>query len=346
MMINNFLKLPTKEKLAIFNAVATKVGMSPYAVEKDWWVSRTLEIVFNMAIAEHLVFKGGTSLSKAWKLINRFSEDIDLAINQEFFTPSTAHWSKKEITKLRKTAGRYTTGIFFTELKEAFYKHGFTSIQFNLLDSGDSDQDPRIIEIFYPNIVAQPSSYILPRILLEISCRSLREPFSFQQVGSLVDEMYANSTFATDLFHVPTVNPERTFLEKLFLLHEEFQRPLDKIRVNRLSRHLYDCYYLTKNGIAEKAIQDKDLYETIVSHRFIFTKVGHINYNLHNPKLLNPIPIPEVMQAWKKDYTTMKQDMIYEQNAPSFEELLITMKYIKVHLKKLNWTFSLTFPEK
>ena len=81
----DFYKVSKTEKEAVFNAIATQMGMKPFAVEKDWWVSRTLEIIFQMEIAQHLVFKGGTSLSKAWKLINRFSEDIDLAIDKEFF---------------------------------------------------------------------------------------------------------------------------------------------------------------------------------------------------------------------------------------------------------------------
>ncbi|WP_258929506.1 nucleotidyl transferase AbiEii/AbiGii toxin family protein [Flavobacterium davisii] len=79
----DFYKVGKTEKEAVFNAIATQMGMKPFAVEKDWWVSRSLEIIFQMEIAQHLVFKGGTSLSKAWKLINRLSEDIDLAI--EFF---------------------------------------------------------------------------------------------------------------------------------------------------------------------------------------------------------------------------------------------------------------------
>src|SRR5690606_41391746 len=79
----DFYTIDKEEKIAIFTEIATQMGMKPFAVEKDWWVSRTLEIIFQMPIAQHLVFKGGTSLSKAWKLINRFSEDIDLAIRSE-----------------------------------------------------------------------------------------------------------------------------------------------------------------------------------------------------------------------------------------------------------------------
>ena len=85
---SNFYNLEIEDKQAIFQAIASEKGMSPFAVEKDWWVSKTLEIIFQLEIAKHLVFKGGTSLSKAWKIINRFSEDIDLAIDKEYFFES------------------------------------------------------------------------------------------------------------------------------------------------------------------------------------------------------------------------------------------------------------------
>lgn len=179
---------------------------------------------------------------------------------------------------------------------------------------------------------------------IEISCRSLREPFTVQKFGSLVDERYADSDFAEPLFEVPTVNPERTFLEKLFLLHEEFHRPAEKMRVDRLSRHLYDIYHLTKVGVAEKAISDKELYETIVAHRYKFSRIGEVDYNLHHPKKLNPIPIVEKIDEWKADYSKMKEDMIYEENKPIFEELINNLKDLRAQLQALDWQFTLEFP--
>ncbi len=340
----NFYTTDKAEKIAIFNTIATEKGMTPFAVEKDWWVSRTLEIIFEMPIAEHLVFKGGTSLSKAWKLINRFSEDIDLAIDKEFFEGYKGEISRNQIGKLRKVAGVYTTGTFFEELQAAFNARGFTELEFKIIDTGESDQDPRIIEIYYPNVVTQPTEYILPRVQVEISCRSLREPFTFQTFGSLVDEFYADRDFAERLFEVPTVNPERTFLEKLFLLHEEFNRPTDKMRVDRLSRHLYDIFHLAKVGIAAKAITDKELYETIVAHRYKFSRVGDVDYNLHRPDTLNPIPPKEVIADWNDDYAKMKEDMIYEENKPSFEELINNLNELRKQLQALTWEFELEFP--
>lgn len=73
------------EKRVAYNNISSNTGLPAYAVEKDWWVVQTLAILFEMEVGEHLVFKGGTSLSKSWNLIDRFSEDIDLAINRAFF---------------------------------------------------------------------------------------------------------------------------------------------------------------------------------------------------------------------------------------------------------------------
>lgn len=339
----NFYTTEKAEKEAVFNAIAAENGMTPFAVEKDWWVSRTLEIIFQMSIAKHLVFKGGTSLSKAWKLINRFSEDIDLAIDKAFFEGYSGEISKSKISKLRKEAGIYTTGIFFEELQEEFKAKGFNDLDFIVIDAEDSDQDPRVIEIYYPNSIKSQSEYVLPRVQIEVSCRSLREPFTVKSFGGLVDEVYADKVFAEPLFDVPTVNPERTCLEKLFLLHEEFHRPAEKMRVDRLSRHLYDIYHLTKAGIAEKAINDKELYETIVAHRYKFSRVGEVDYNLHSPKTLNPIPVADKMEEWKADYAKMKEDMIYEENKPSFEDLINNLNELRTKLQALKWPFELTF---
>lgn len=342
----NFYTVADTEKRAVFNAIANEQGMTPFAVEKDWWVSRTLEIIFNMDIAKHLVFKGGTSLSKAWKLIQRFSEDIDLAIDKEFFEGYQGDISRSQISKLRKEAGVYTTETFFKELKDEFQKKGFTNLKFKVIEAKDSDQDPRVLEIYYPNIITSNSGYMLPRVQIEISCRSLKEPYSIQKFGSLVDEVYADRDFTETLFDVPTVNPERTFLEKLFLLQEEFHRPKNKIRVDRLSRHLYDVYQLSKANVNDKAFADKELYETIVAHRYKYARVGHVDYNLHNPKTLNPIPIDNLMKAWEKDYSNMIEDMIYEESKPSFKDLIANLVEVRKKLQQIRWKFELAFPSK
>lgn len=337
---SKFYDLRAEDKVAIFNDISNKTGMPAFAVEKDWWVTETLAIIFEMEVANHLVFKGGTSLSKAWKLIQRFSEDIDLAIDRTFFGYE-GELSKKQKTALRKDAGQYTAGPFFEELQRRFAERGF-DVKFNVVEYLDSDQDPRIIEIYYPNIMPAPG-YMHPRVQVEIGCRSLREPFKECTFGSLLDEEYAGREFTAPFITIPTVYAERTFLEKLFLLHEEFHRPAEKVRVDRLSRHLYDVHHLGRSE-AVQALDDQGLYEAIVTHRYVFSKMGGVDYNLHNPKSLNPAPPEAVSGAWAADYKKMLEEMIYEENPPSFQDLLDSVKELKAKLGGLAWKYSLDFP--
>ncbi|WP_430613624.1 nucleotidyl transferase AbiEii/AbiGii toxin family protein [Flavobacterium sp. JP2137] len=280
------------------------------------------------------MFKGGTLLSTSWDLIHRFSEDIDLAIDRNFLGFEGV-LSKKEHTHLRKAANKYTSDHFYIALQEKFLEQGFKDLKFNLVEAKDSDQDPRIIEIYYPNIV-QSLGYVQPRIQIEIGCRSLIEPYSLRPVVSFVDDLYADTDFSVLPVEIPSVNPERTFLEKLFLLHEEFHKPLAKIRVDRLSRHLYDVYQLSK-AECSKAIEDSELYKTIVEHRFNFTKVSGIDYNLLSPKTLDFIPINEVKEAWERDYKKMREEMIYQSNSPTFDMILEQLTIVKNKINGQNW---------
>ncbi len=339
----DFYSIDRNEKAEIFSAAATALGLTAFAVEKDWWVCTVLGIIFQMDLAQHLIFKGGTSLSKAWKLIYRFSEDIDLAIDREFFGFIDAGHSNNQISKLRKVAGNYIAETFYTQLQREIEARGFHELQYNLIDNGSSDQDPRIVEVYYSSVIQTASAYILPKVQIEISSRSMRGLYSRQRFGSMVDELYTDRSFTQPFIEVTTAIPERTFLEKLFLLHEEFQRPERKRRVDRLSRHLYDIYHLSKAGIAEKALNDKNLYQSIVAHRHAYSRIARIDYNTHHPKTLNPVPPEEILHLWRADYSRMMQEMIYDVQKPSFENLLNNVQQLKTQLQLLDWSFDLEF---
>ena len=333
--MNRWYNIPAETKANAYVQIAESTGMAPYAVEKDWWVVQTLAIIFDMEIGAHLVFKGGTSLSKAWRLIDRFSEDIDLAADRNFWG-FKGDLSRTRVANLRKAANAYIADKFYPDLIAKFQEKGLTGAKFQIIDAETADQDPRIIEVYYPNVIATPG-YIQPRVQIEIGCRSLREPFSNKSFASLIDEYYPDATFSQGPINIAVVNPERTLLEKIFLLHEEFQRPNEKIRVDRLSRHLYDIYQLSKTEFAEKAFKNQVLYETIVNHRYKFTRVGGVDYNLHQPKYINPIPTGDLTKAWKQDYATMQEQMIYG-DSPSFDEMLVSIRQFVSRINALDWT--------
>jgi predicted nucleotidyltransferase component of viral defense system len=288
-----------------------------------------------------LVFKGGTSLSKAWRLIERFSEDLDLAIDREFFG-FAGELGKNQRDKLKKKAGIWVDESFFPEIKARFRDRNIENVHIELVENEESDKD-RIINIHYPNIFPAPG-HLEPRVQIEITSRSLREPFTIRSFGSYIDEYYTDRDFTQPFIDIPVVNPERTFLEKIFLLHEEFHRPLEKIRVNRLSRHLYDVVKLSKTPFAEKALNDPGLYAAIVEHRFIYTRVGGVDYNLHQPQTIDPIPIPEIIKAWEADYQTMVERMIYEEYPPSFDSIIRELTALRSKINGLPWKFEKHFP--
>jgi len=333
-MKNKFYSLTPEKRLDIFAEIREINGLPLFSIEKDWWVVQTLTLIFQMDVGKHFIFKGGTSLSKAWELIERFSEDIDLALDRTFLG-FAENITRSQITKLRKASLDYLSNTFFPELENQFLESGFAGVKFKLGEIETIDQDPLTIEIYYPSIT-EISPYVSPKILVEIGSRSMSEPFTLKQFSSMVGEHFAGQPFADPPIEIPCINPERTYLEKMFLLHEEFQRPEEKIRVNRLSRHLYDIYKISQTDYAKIAVQDRGLFESIVSHRKHFSKMGGVDYNSHFPPNLNPMPPDNLMKLWENDYKTMQIEMIYGES-PTFEELIKSIEMTVSEINNQKW---------
>lgn len=331
--LKEWLSLSEKTRLNVFTEISRKIGIPEIAIEKDWWVVLSLDIIFSMKTAQHTVFKGGTSLSKAWGLIQRFSEDIDLSLDREFLG-FKRDLSKTQVAKLRKESFKYFTGEFLNNLKENFSKAGFEKLVIRPREVSANDMDPVTIEILYPALT-EDSSYLRPKILIEIGSRSLTEPYSVKKFSSFVGEHFKGQAFADKPVSIPTVNPERTFLEKVFLLHEEFIKPVGKEKVIRLSRHLYDIEKLIETGYAEKAIRDNELYNTIVEHRKKITPVRGIDYNSHSMDKVCFIPPDNLLNEWENDYKSMQENMIYGSSLP-FNQLISKLKEFNHKINNLN----------
>ena len=318
--LQEWFRLPDETKIRLFAETSRQIGLpSSSAAEKDWWVVHTLSVIFSMEYSNALIFKGGTSLSKGWNIIHRFSEDIDLALDREFLGFS-GELTKGDIKKLRRKSFQFITEVFIEELKSRFVELGFKDVTVKPREVENHDQDPLIIEIYY-NKLTETDTYLKPGVLVEVGSRSLKEPFTQRTFGTFVSEIYTNNPFTDKPISIPVVNPERTFLEKIFLLHEEFQKSSDKIRVERLSRHLYDIEKLSQTEYAEIALQDTELYDTIVKHRSKFTAISGIDYTKHNPANIKFIPPDTIIKKWEADYDEMKGSMIYGQPL-NFDEII------------------------
>jgi len=311
--------LDKEEKLISLRNTTEKIKFQLHIIEKDWWVVQTLRLISQMDIANQIVFKGGTSLSKAWGIIDRFSEDVDLAINREFFGFS-GDISRTQVRKMKFVSNEYLSNNFLSTLQKAFDNTGIKDVHLAVVDKRDSDDDPVKIEVLYPS-VTDYSAYVKPRVLLEIGSRSMMEPSSLRSFRSMIGESFSEQPFADEPVCMPCINPERTILEKLFLLHEEHQRPVEKMLINGKKRPAYDICQIAKTPFGDKAVADKELYRTIVAHRERFTKISGVDYTTHFPPNLNPIPPAELLPKWKQDYEQVRNNMIVGES-PEFEQLI------------------------
>lgn len=331
--MENWFKLNIDERREIINQTSAKIGIIPTAIEKDFWVMVALKAIFETKYSEHIVFKGGTSLSKGWNLIDRFSEDIDLGIDRYFLNP-IEHLTRSGVTKLRKDAAKFISEQFVPELKTILTKNGIKQYTLTLIDFEESDTDPIAIELKYESITKE-IEYLKPRILIEISSRSLRDPFELRSMVSFIGSAYPDQVFSDQEILIPTVLPTRTFLEKIFLLHEEFQKPKDRImRHEQMTRHLYDLEKLMNSEFCALALDDKALYKTIVAHRKMITNISWIDYEKHQYKHINIIPPERVIKYWKQDYRSMEESMFYGQTL-SFEKLIQRLKELNDRINRI-----------
>ncbi|MDN4166437.1 nucleotidyl transferase AbiEii/AbiGii toxin family protein [Cytophagales bacterium LB-30] len=330
LMNTTWLTLSKERRIEILNQATEITGLPAIAIEKDWWVSLCLQAAFSLPYSEHIVFKGGTSLSKGWDLIERFSEDIDLAIDRKFF----GFHGDISRTQIRKQSCEFISTEFLKDLTKTLTDWGaIADCKLFAQPLTDSDKDPQIIEIHY-NSVVDTSEYLPKRVLIEVSSRSLMEPTEKRKINSILSMHFPKMGFASDVFASPTVLPKRTFLEKIFLLHEEFAQEFEKIRVNRLSRHLYDLERLmdTSHGLA--ALQDQELYFNIVAHREKFNSLRGLDYTNHMPDRIKIIPPDKVIKEYQSDYAEMTKYMIYGNTLP-FAQLLNRITELQKRINSL-----------
>ncbi len=319
--MKNWLNLSKQKQIDLFNQLSVKTGILPQAIEKDAWVSLMLRMVFSSQLSEYFVFKGGTSLSKAYKLIERFSEDIDLAIDREYLG-FKGDLTKGEIRKLRRKSHDFVSDEMVRILRNQLEKYSIDRNLYQIIVENDkiSDQDPETIKISYQSIFEE-LTYLENRVLIEIGARSLLEPNTKIEIKSIIDEQYPETPFAEKAFFVNTVTPEKTFWEKTILLHEEFQKPKEKIRYERMSRHLYDIGQIINTEFGDRAIKDTQLFTSIIKHRKAFTPIKSVDYDNLNFEMLEIIPANGLFDMYKKDYEKMQENMIYGKSL-TFEDLI------------------------
>ncbi len=330
--MNNWLRLLKEEQVELFAQVGVKRNLPPQAIEKDAWVTLMLRMIFTSELAPHFIFKGGTSLSKAFNLIERFSEDLDLGIDRSYLG-FEGELSKGEIRKLRRACHSFVSQELTDLLQNQLNDYGIAAGLVEILVENEriSDQDPETIQVNYQSVFDE-KTYLPQRVLIEVSARSLREPFQNVKIKSLIDLQYPGMDFVEPEFEVQATNVQKTFLEKLILLHEEFQKPSEKIRHLRMSRHFYNLGQILNTEFGQDALKDRELFQSIIEHRRALTPVKTTDYDTLSLETLKITPPAEQLKNYKSDYKEMQNSMIHG-DSQEFDTLL---EKINDNLRKVN----------
>ena len=327
--MQTFLSLPGDRRLLAFQQVDARMGLQAFSVEKDFWVCWTLRELFALpGVGEHLTFKGGTSLSKAWKLIKRFSEDIDIIVDKEPLgfageaSPEGASSKKQTRVRLDALMGACRSWVqgnlqpaLAGRITEELGAGGWT------LEVDPAMADGQCLLFTYPSVFAPGAAgYVRPVVKIELGARSDDWPHEDRDIVPYVTEQFPDLDPDT-ASSIRVLAPERTFWEKACLLHEETFRPTDKPRQIRMARHYYDLWCLITAGVATRSLADMALFERVAEHREIFFRHSWVDYTTHKPGTFRLVPPEDHLANWRSDYQAMQGPMFFG-DTPSFDDLM------------------------
>jgi len=321
----NIAKLPSNDRRALFTNTANQTGLTVAIIEKDFWVCWVLDYLFSRCRWKHgLAFKGGTSLTKAYNLIERFSEDIDLVLDWRTLGYSLNEpWETRSNTKQdRFNSEANEKAIIF--LKDVFAPSLRDDFQIELganIRVEPDDTDGQTILFSYPQEFSD--STILQDIRLEVGPLAAWTPTETKEITPYAAEHF-DHLFVKSNTSVLTVLPERTFWEKITILHREANRPNSSSMPLRYSRHYYDLYCMSTSWVKEKTLNDVDLLNRVVMFKEKFYRSTWAGYEYAKRGSMKLMPPKHSIKVLEDDYLRM-QRMIFGEK-PSFDVLMESIK--------------------
>jgi Nucleotidyl transferase AbiEii toxin, Type IV TA system len=339
--------LPPGDRAALFGETGAGRGVANTIIEKDFWVCWTLKRLFGLPenAAASLVFKGGTSLSKAFGVIRRFSEDIDLSFDRADLgyigdrDPEKEGISRKKagqlIDDLVEDVEKHIADRLLPALRAALVQE-LGETRYDEWSLVIDEADAQTLNFHYP--VALPASeyqgmaYITPRVKLELGARGDPWPAEKKVIRS-----YAAQDFP-DFFEDPdttvtVLSARRTFWEKATALHAEAHRPADSATPQYFSRHYYDLAMLLDSDEGKTAAADLELLATVAQHKATFFRSGWANYDAARPGTLRLMPSEARIKDLRADYRAMAP-MMFDDTPRSFDDILSTIEKFQENINK------------
>ena len=316
--------IEVKEREALFRNTAAKMGISEAVIEKDFWVCYMLDYLFHRcAWKDNLAFKGGTSLSKAYDLIKRFSEDIDLILDWRVLGyDADEPWKQRSNTKqeaFNKEANERAE-VFLRDVFLPVIKKDLTEELTGYVRCEIDSHDRQTVKFTYPNSFSDMA--ILQEIRLEIGALAAWTPAAEQKITPYAAEYYGH-VFEQPSTQILTVLPERTFWEKATILHREAFRVESSTLPSRYSRHYYDLYCMAKSPVKDRSLADNDLLARVVAFKDKFYRCPWACYDLAKRGTMRLMPPEYNIPKLRDDYEHM-QNMIFG-DKPEFDTILGTL---------------------
>lgn len=328
----NLFTMNSEQRSRSIEAAAAMMNLREHVIEKDYWIVWTLWRLFDQKeLRPFLTFKGGTSLSKVYGVIKRFSEDLDLSIEKEFFgfgkdkSPELATSRKKRTHALEELSGacsQYVQTKLLDSLKADFAKTLGEGSSWEI-SVDEFDPDGQTLLFAYPSLYQNPSAYVRPSIRLEMGARSEHWPVSEQRVQSYVKERLKETVEEPD-FKIKVLNIERTFWEKATILHAYTHIPSDKKVPQRLARHYYDMHCLIHSEIKGRAAADLDLLDRVVKHKIAYFASSWSRFETAKKGTLKLSPSSHLEEHLRADYAAMR-DMFFE-DPPGWDDIIESIR--------------------
>lgn len=307
------------------------IRLSPALIEKDFWVCWTLQRLFSLPnIASNLLFKGGTTLSKAFNVISRFSEDIDISVDREFVFPGKQDAVDDAPSKTQRRARVEELKAAFTDkITNTIYPALESNIRAHLPEGSwtliQDDKEPGTLLFAYPRAVDSASDYNLPVVRIEMGGRNDTWPSEQRRVLTYAAPP-GNPKF--DLVDVPVLGIERTFWEKATILHNEYHRPQEKHRAHRLSRHYYDLFQLATHEVyGPQCLSNVDVLNRVVTHKSYYYPDNWSCYEEASTGKIHLVPPDYALNGLSEDYDKMRP--MFFVDPPAFDEILTKLKQLE-----------------
>lgn len=325
----NFLKLSPDERRLYIAQAAIQRNISPVIIEKDFWVCWLLNILFESEFASSLVFKGGTSLSKVFGAIDRFSEDIDLSLSPPFLKLPETGTSRSQSDKWMKKAEATCALVVETQIMptlEAMVLEVLKDelVRFEFLK--DPNTNSPVLLFHYPTSQSTGFDYIKRSVKLEFGSLTDQQPTGRHTIMPWIAEIFPKA-FPDWRCEVIALEIERSFWEKATILHAEYHRPIYKPISDRYSRHYADTAMLAKHPEAIKAINLGDLRNQVVLWKSQFFGNSWARYELAKPGTFRLVPQAERLPALRRDYQLMRD--MYLTEPPSIDDILTSLSELE-----------------